>query len=369
MSFWSKIGDTFKKIGKGVADLIPGFAISTASNAIGGAMSAKDAKRQHEYDLEKMAKQHGYNIESQKLGQQFNKEMWNYTNYENQKRHLENAGLNPALLYGMSGGGGATAAGAQGMGAGIASGHEMGIKQQGRGMGLQAAAIASQIDLNNSQAEKNRADAKKTAGVDTQLTEAQTDYTNSLKRLTDTKENTEAANYYLILQKQSLVFEQARNLAIKNDIDEATKQTQIDKVFQDFYLGQITAIEKITNIELTEQQIQKIGKEIEWYAFEAITKRMSAEAMNEMAKAATERVKNDLELGGRKLDIEEERLLKDWIYGGIQELCRVTETATDVAGIFGKAAKKIGKKVFEEVFDNKGKSKGWKERVEKDILE
>ena len=47
------------------------------------------------------------------------------------------------------------------MGAGIASGHEMGIKQQGRGMGLQAAAIASQIDLNNSQAEKNRADAKK----------------------------------------------------------------------------------------------------------------------------------------------------------------------------------------------------------------
>ena len=38
------------------------------------------------------------------------------------------------------------------------SGHEMGIKQQGRGMGLQAAAIASQINLNNSQAEKNRAE-------------------------------------------------------------------------------------------------------------------------------------------------------------------------------------------------------------------
>ena len=38
----------------------------------------------------------------------------------------------------------------------------------------------------------------------------------------------------------------------------------------------------------------------------AITKRMSAEAMNEMAKATTERVKNDLELGSRKLDIEEE---------------------------------------------------------------
>ena len=32
----------------------------------------------------------------------------------------------------------------------------MGIKQQGRGMGLQAAAIASQINLNDSQAEKNK---------------------------------------------------------------------------------------------------------------------------------------------------------------------------------------------------------------------
>ena len=102
--------------------------------------------------------------------------MWDYTNYENQKKHLEAAGLNPALLYGMSGGGGATATGAQGMGAGIASGHEMGIKQQGRGMGLQAAAIASQIDLNNSQAEKNRADAKKTAGADTNLQNANIEY-------------------------------------------------------------------------------------------------------------------------------------------------------------------------------------------------
>ena len=62
------------------------------------------------------------------------------------------------------------------MGAGIASGHEMGIKQQGRGMGLQAAAIASQIDLNNSQAEKNRADAKKTSGVDTEMQNANIDY-------------------------------------------------------------------------------------------------------------------------------------------------------------------------------------------------
>ena len=129
-------------------------------------------------------------------------------------------------------------------------------------MGLQAAAIASQIDLNNSQAEKKQSRSQKNLNRRHTIDRSSNRLYKQLKKLTNAKENTEAANYNLILQKQSLVFEQARNLAIRNDIDETTKQTQIDKVFQDFCLGQITAIEKITNIELTEQQIQKIGKEI-----------------------------------------------------------------------------------------------------------
>ena len=58
-----------------------------------------------------MGIQNGYNIESQKLGQQNNKDLWDYTNYENQRAHLENAGLNAALLYGQSGGGGMSAGG------------------------------------------------------------------------------------------------------------------------------------------------------------------------------------------------------------------------------------------------------------------
>ena len=36
------------------------------------------------------------------------KEMWDYTNYENQVEYMKNAGLNVGLMYGGSGGGGAT---------------------------------------------------------------------------------------------------------------------------------------------------------------------------------------------------------------------------------------------------------------------
>ena len=77
---------------------------------------------QNEYNLNMLAKQQDYAKEMAGINQGYamdianwshnaNKNMWDYTNYENQVAHLEAAGLNPALLYGQGGGGGATAAG------------------------------------------------------------------------------------------------------------------------------------------------------------------------------------------------------------------------------------------------------------------
>ena len=58
--------------------------------------------------------------------------MWDYTNYENQVKHLGAAGLNPALLYGQGGGGGAsTAGGAVGNGQGTAGQAPSGGSPQG----------------------------------------------------------------------------------------------------------------------------------------------------------------------------------------------------------------------------------------------
>ena len=61
---------------------------------------AREAEEvEHQRQLEYMGLQAKYSTE---LG----KEMWDYTNYENQVKHLKEAGLNPALLYGQGGGGG-----------------------------------------------------------------------------------------------------------------------------------------------------------------------------------------------------------------------------------------------------------------------
>ena len=48
--------------------------------------------------------------------------MWNATNYGAQTAHLQEAGLNPALMYGAGGGGGSTTAGSGASGQATASG-------------------------------------------------------------------------------------------------------------------------------------------------------------------------------------------------------------------------------------------------------
>ena len=89
---------------------------------IGGALmgalnanSASDQSWQRQHQL--MEIQAELNRKNAKFNTMQAKEMWNYTNFENQMKHLKEAGLNPALFYAKGGQGGATGGGqAQGVG-------------------------------------------------------------------------------------------------------------------------------------------------------------------------------------------------------------------------------------------------------------
>lgn len=342
-----------------------GGIIAAATSAIGSQIKGIEAREAEEraYTKQKelMDKQYALNDKMAEANQQRAKYMWDYTNFENQKQHLLNANLSPGLFYGGSGAGGSTTSGGQGSGVGLGTETGVGYGIQEKALGLQLASMASQVALNQSQANKNNAEAKKISGVDTQLTESQTSLNKAMENLTNTKKQREAADYFVALQEQSKVFEEARAMALQNDITEATKQTQIDTVIQNYYLNSLTAFEKIAGIELKGKEAAYISKQIEWYSFEATTKRMSAEAMQSMAKSAAERVKNDFEIAGKKLDQEQEKILQSWIFESIKSLCTVAETAGDIISIFRKPIQKVGEKVFEEIFDAKGKSKGFKE--------
>jgi hypothetical protein len=89
------------------------------------------------------------------------KNLWDYTNAENQVKHYENAGLNVGLMYGKGGAGGTTAGSFAGGGQ---------APMMGQFDMMQAQAIQSQIELNRAQADKAKAEADKTRGADTDMT-------------------------------------------------------------------------------------------------------------------------------------------------------------------------------------------------------
>ena len=57
-----------------------------------------------------------------------------------------------------------------------------------------------------------------------------------------------------------------------------------------------------------------------------ITKRMSAEAAKEQAEAMIDKIAKDYELGKGHLDNENQKNLREWIYGGVDRINGILET-------------------------------------------
>lgn len=141
---------------------------TVAGAGLGLLLGGYNDQRQYE----QQRKLQGLQIAGQKQLGMFNqglaKEMWDYTNYENQRRHMENAGLNVGLMYGSAGAGGSTSGGSAGSvtgGNAPVGGGEVGMAMQ---LGLQKALTEAQIENVKADTEKKKVEAGKTGGVDTQ---------------------------------------------------------------------------------------------------------------------------------------------------------------------------------------------------------
>ena len=118
------------------------------------------------------------NKELANYSQNLQKDMWNYTNYENQIKHLKAAGLNPALMYAKGGVGGQTGS----ANAGQVAGSHASSEAEREAIGIQRNAQMLQTAMNITQIQNIKADTKvkeaeaeKIKGVDTEYTKSQTD--------------------------------------------------------------------------------------------------------------------------------------------------------------------------------------------------
>lgn len=223
-------GESFiSGLGTSAASTGVGFIGNALSQAFGLSWSPGRAMREQEaYNKRIMALQNQYQQQAAAQSQQYAKDYWDYTNAENQIKHLKNAGLNIGLMYGQSGAGGMGASGGA---------HQAAPEQpQGNpvGMALQVQQIEqqrrmndAQIALAEAQAEKAGAEATKISGVDTQ---------EALKRIEETGSrielNLKEGNYKEALTDLAKAEKEATNaLKALREMQEGLTRSQISEAF------------------------------------------------------------------------------------------------------------------------------------------
>lgn len=331
---------------------------SFVSGITGGkGLSKKDQmkimNKQHEYELENMDYQAKLNEEMAQRNQQRQNEYFGmtaeYNSAKNQKQRLEDAGLNPALMYGSAGSGGAGTGSTGG-----ASGSGVGLSQaQAVGMGLQLSQIKAQTNLMNAESAKAYAEANKIKGADTDKvrqdiaeSEARIDeiiakipsekqqyyvgkaYEESLKAAKELSESlaakTDQEKFNLKVQEHILFKEfdklvsEINGINLDNDQKTIIKNSLQKKIDSEIRLNTMKAIEAAANAQFTEENTKTIQGQLDLWAAQAKNWEGQRENVRKQIEAQIEQWSQENMFAGKKLDLEEKKAIADTILRGIE---------------------------------------------------
>ena len=212
----------------GASSLI-GTITGGISQALGLSWSPEKAMREQEaYNKRIMALQNQYQQQAAAQSQQYAKDYWDYTNTENQIKHLKNAGLNIGLMYGQSGAGGMGASGGAHQAAPEQpQGNPVGMALQVQQLEQQRRMNDAQIALAEAQANKANEEAKKIGGVDTQ--QALQEIRESISRM---ELNMKEGNYKDALTELTGAEKEATNaLTSLREMQETLSKAQVSEAF------------------------------------------------------------------------------------------------------------------------------------------
>lgn len=351
MGFGVELGKTIAKTG---ANMLTGGLVNGIMGLFGG--SNKAEQRQFEHEKEMMALQNKYNTQAaaqsmeyaktmnqinfEQQNQMFDKQaQWNSA--EQQKQRLKEAGLNPALMYGIGGEGGSS----------VSSGGGTGAEVQGVGnpgtqavmMGLQAKSIESQIALNNAQASKINAETEKTekeivktgaetegiwSGIEllkakTRSEEAKIRLTNMQTELTEAMREEKWANWEKakagiaeIARIMEKLDKEIEGMGFDNEIKNKSKEAIIGNYFADLKVKGQQIIESNSKVKLNERQLNVFDETINDIRSTVTNRDLTEEARRKS-------IDTEVNYLLYKMGLEGQQNVREWIYEGINAVSKL----------------------------------------------
>lgn len=279
-----------------------------------------------EYEKAGMGLQYNYGQQAADAEYRRNLQMWKDTNFGAQRNEIEKAGLSVGLMYGNGGGSAASTAGgtATQPNAPKTNPIEVGLQQQA--LGLQLKQIEAQNKLANAETAKTLAEANKIAGVDTKGQDLENKWQEIENRIQLSKENIAAANVTEANANAQKAVELWNQEILNTKYLNETQEERVAKLVSEIALLQKEGAVQDSIVDVNYNTARKIQKEVENFYYDMITKRMSAEAAKEQAAAMIDKIAKDYELGKGHLENENQKNLREWIFGGINQMSEIIES-------------------------------------------
>ena len=349
---------------KNVGNAVTGGLAGAAGNFVSGLFQKKDSPKeimelQNQLEKERMKYQSDLNETAADRNQLRALEYFNqtaeYNNPKNQRRRLEEAGLNIGLMYGNAGQAGGSGSTGGGTEQGVSA-----IAPQGVSMGLQLEQLKLQNELAKAEIGKTAAEGEKikeetkktkteTKDIDQQIEESKTrikdiiagipakeqqyyvekanqELMESTKELNETiksvnkrKEKNMELESHVILKQYSKLESEIENLDITNDLKRETKGLIKERIISEISLANARAMESITNAKFTNENIKTIDAKIKDWASQV-------EFRGENIKLEKEKIENQIKQWIKEFGLAEEKLDKEKtevILNGIIEAVKV----------------------------------------------
>lgn len=247
------------------------LGMSLLGNAAGMGMGMINAKANDKRQLEQQQKLQDMQIAGNKQMVDYQKmkdyEMWQKTSYPGQIEMMKKAGLNPALAYGMAGGGGAITGGSGGVSGGTAQQNPGEITS---GMGMVDIAQVALLDAQRKNIEadtKNKEASTQNTQVDTGVKGVQE---NLLRIEQEFREETYKAsvkkNHYetnLAMHDAALRYEQLMQNVGMEVIVKEQAQANLNKTKEEIANLILSGIKTTEDTKLTQAQVSQVLQNIQ----------------------------------------------------------------------------------------------------------